>query len=345
MAYVGNTPTTQAFTSAIDYFSGNGSTTSFTLSRPVASVAQVEVTVNNVPQNPSTAFTVSGNTLTFTGTPSSGTNNIYVQYTSPVTQTVQPGTGTVGTAQIQDGAVVTQDIAANAVTPAKMSRTGTAGQVLTSNGAGADPSYTSISSLPGSQGQVFTSNGTFTIPSGITAVKVTVVGGGGGGGSSYENGAGYSNGAAGGGGGGAAISYLTSLTPGNTLTVTVGGAGATSSVASGTQSISTISATGGATGGSSSNGSGGVGGAGGVGSGGSINLYGSSGGSAYNVAFSGNGGSSIFGGGAAGVLQGYGNGSAGRVYGGGGSGGCIQQAATGSVAGGAGAAGVVIFEW
>lgn len=57
MSYIGNTSTTQAFTPAIDYFSGNGSTVAFTLSRTVASVAQVQVTVNNVAQNPSTAIT------------------------------------------------------------------------------------------------------------------------------------------------------------------------------------------------------------------------------------------------------------------------------------------------
>jgi hypothetical protein len=192
--------------------------------------------------------------------------------------------------------------------------------------------------------QTFTTSGTFTIPANVTSVKVTVVGGGGAGGSSSENGAGYSNGAAGGGGGGAAINYLTSLTPGNTLTVTVGGAGGTSSVASGTQTISTVSATGGATGGASSNGSGGVGGAGGVGSGGSINLRGSSGGTVGGVGFSGGGGSSIFGGGAAGVLAGS-AGTAGQVYGGGGSGGCLTQGVNSSVAGGAGSAGVVVFEW
>jgi hypothetical protein len=88
MAFIGNTNTTQAFTPAIDYFSGNGSTTAFTLSRPIASVAQVQVVVNNVAQNPSSAFTVSGNTITFTSAPSSGTNNIYVYYTSPITQVV-----------------------------------------------------------------------------------------------------------------------------------------------------------------------------------------------------------------------------------------------------------------
>lgn len=106
MAAIGNSPTQQAFTPAIDYFSGNGSTTAFTLSRPVASVAQVQVTIDNVAQNPSSAFTVSANTITFTSAPLSGTNNIYVYYTSPITQVIAPGQGTVGTAQIQNGVTV-----------------------------------------------------------------------------------------------------------------------------------------------------------------------------------------------------------------------------------------------
>jgi hypothetical protein len=96
MAVIGNSATQQAFTPAIDYFSGNGSTTAFTLSRPVASVAQVQVTIDNVAQNPSSAYTVSANTITFTSAPLSGTNNIYVYYTSPITQVIAPGQGTVG---------------------------------------------------------------------------------------------------------------------------------------------------------------------------------------------------------------------------------------------------------
>ena len=110
MSYIGNTNTTQAFTPAVDYFSGNGSTVAFTLSRPIASVAQIQVNVNNVAQSPSTAYTVNGNTLTFTGAPSSGTNNIYVYYTSPITQVIQPGQGTVGTAQIAPSTTLTTPV-------------------------------------------------------------------------------------------------------------------------------------------------------------------------------------------------------------------------------------------
>jgi len=85
MAYIGNTVQNQGFTPAIDYFNGNGVTVTFTLSRPVASVAQLIVAIDNVIQNPSTAFSVSGNSITFTSAPLSGTNNIWVEYTSLIT--------------------------------------------------------------------------------------------------------------------------------------------------------------------------------------------------------------------------------------------------------------------
>ena len=95
MAYVGNTPTTQSFISGTDYFSGTGSQTAFTLSRVTASQNDIEVVVNNVVQQPNSAYTVSSTTLTFTSAPSSGTNNIYVRYLSTTTQTITPAQGTV----------------------------------------------------------------------------------------------------------------------------------------------------------------------------------------------------------------------------------------------------------
>ena len=85
MAYIGNSVNNQGFTPAVDYFSGNGSTVTFTLSRNIASVAQVICAIDNVIQNPSSAYTVSGNAITFTSAPLSGTNNIWVEYTSLIT--------------------------------------------------------------------------------------------------------------------------------------------------------------------------------------------------------------------------------------------------------------------
>ena len=100
MAYTGNTLTTQGFIPAVDYFNGNNSTVAFTLSRNVTTSAQVEVIVNNVMQNPSSAFTVLNNTITFTSAPSIGSNNIWVRYVSLNTSSITPSSGTVGTAQL-----------------------------------------------------------------------------------------------------------------------------------------------------------------------------------------------------------------------------------------------------
>lgn len=193
--------------------------------------------------------------------------------------------------------------------------------------------------------QKFTSSGTFTIPTGITAVKATVVSGGGAGGGT--SGAASNNGV-GGSSGSSAVKFLSGLTPGNTLTVTIGAGGTgvsngtgntggASSVASGTQTITSILTNGG---------NGGLvagqplsGGA--AGSGGDLNLGGSPGfvGSANNIG--GNGATSIFGGGGTAGLQGAGNAATAPGAGGGGAGGNAGSAS----AGGAGASGIVIFEW
>ena len=169
----------------------------------------------------------------------------------------------------------------------------------------------------GQTGQAFTSSGTFTIPAGVTAVKVTVTGAGGS--PRWASGCCGFNGVAGG----------------------------TSSVSSGTQSISTISATGG--GGATSN----VNAPGGVGSGGNINIRGGTG--------SGPNTGTVLGGGSfwAGPVQD----NAGDAYGagqGGGAGGTAIRWLTGLTSGNTlsvtvapapngggriGNAGLVVFEW
>ena len=78
MAYLGASPLSSFASPAKDSFSGNNSTTSFTMSQSVGDPNQIEVFVDNVRQEPTSAYTVSDTTLTFTGTPATGTNNIYV---------------------------------------------------------------------------------------------------------------------------------------------------------------------------------------------------------------------------------------------------------------------------
>ena len=89
MSYVGNVPTTAAF--PFDQFSGNGSTTAFTLSYAPAGATSIIVSISGVVQNPNT-YSVSGTTLTFTPVPPTGTSNIAVLYLGlPVVATLTPG--------------------------------------------------------------------------------------------------------------------------------------------------------------------------------------------------------------------------------------------------------------
>lgn len=77
MAYIGNQPFTTAFLT--DQFSGNGSTTAFTLSAAPANTNSLLVAITGVLQDPST-YSVSGTTLTFSAAPPSGTGNISVRF-------------------------------------------------------------------------------------------------------------------------------------------------------------------------------------------------------------------------------------------------------------------------
>jgi hypothetical protein len=105
--YIGNTVQNQGYAPQIAFFSGNASTTAFTLPSPVATTAQLIVSVANVVQNPGSAYTVSGNTITFSSAPPTGTNNIWVEYTSLITQVIAPSPGTVGAAQLPQSQILT----------------------------------------------------------------------------------------------------------------------------------------------------------------------------------------------------------------------------------------------
>jgi hypothetical protein len=97
MSYIGAEPTTASF--PFDQFSGNGSTTAFTLTYAPASTTSIVVAVSGVVQNPNT-YSVSGSTLTFTGAPPSGTNNIAVLFLGLPSIVGVPNAGTVGISQL-----------------------------------------------------------------------------------------------------------------------------------------------------------------------------------------------------------------------------------------------------
>jgi hypothetical protein len=87
MGYLGNEPTSNFASVTKDLFSGDGSTVAFTLSK-ASTTNGVAVFVENVRQEPTIAYAVSGTTLTFTAAPvSSSGNNIYVLHHNAVAST------------------------------------------------------------------------------------------------------------------------------------------------------------------------------------------------------------------------------------------------------------------
>ncbi len=191
--------------------------------------------------------------------------------------------------------------------------------------------------------QSFTSSGNFTVPVGVTRLKVTVIGGGGAGGSNTIAPSG------GGGAGGSSLAILTALIPGTVIPVTVGTGGTSSSGSTGgsggTSSFGTyVSATGGLGGVGGTTYGPMAGGAGGSGVGGTVNNIGSYGTDCVlSGARGGDGGGPGNGRGTTGAIAAF----AGQGYGGGGGGGGSNStggAGTGAL-GGNGASGIVIVEY
>ena len=97
MAYVG-TPIDvgNQFSSLVGKrFSGDASTTAFTLDVAPTSTLDIQVFVENVRQDPNSAYSLSGTTLSFAAAPPSGTNNIYVVHQAKAVGTISPAAGTV----------------------------------------------------------------------------------------------------------------------------------------------------------------------------------------------------------------------------------------------------------
>ena len=260
--------------------------------------------------------------------------SVTLQAPSAAGSTVLTLPATSGTVAVSAGVVTAGGVVYTDGTKEANTGAGTSGQFLQSAGSGAPVWATPAGGF--SNIQVFTSSGTFTVPAGITKVKVTVVGGGAGA-TNYSATFGSSGG---GGAGGTAIKIISGLTPGGTVSVTVGTGGA-AGTGGGTSSFGAYcSATGGSTGsvGSSNN----KPGVGGTGSSGDINITGGIGGASGSGSAS--GGCSFMGGGGCSATDStYGATLVnGQAYGSGG--GAAVSNSAGYVAG-VGKAGVVIVEY
>ena len=167
----------------------NGNATIYTLSYSVGSNASIAVYISGVHQVPTTDYSVSGTTLTFTSTTPAGTANISVTFLSlPISLPVPgddtvPGAkivddainsehytaGSIDTAHIADVNVTEGKIADNAITLAKMAH-GTDGNIITFDAAGAPAAVAT-----GSSGQVLTSGGAGVAPTFATAAGGGVI--------------------------------------------------------------------------------------------------------------------------------------------------------------------------
>ena len=185
MSYIGNEPTSVAFLT--DTFSGNGSTTAFTLSAAPATTSSILVAITGVLQDPST-YSVSGTTLTFSPAPPTGTSNISVRFlgipasgvTTTAYRTVTEFTATSGqtTFNVPSYTVGFIDVYRNGVMLGSADYTATSGlTVVLASGATAGDLVEVISfqvssvlnAIPGTAGSVGT---TYLADASVTQAKL-----------------------------------------------------------------------------------------------------------------------------------------------------------------------------
>ena len=102
MAYIGNEPRFQNYPSK--FFNGDGTAMTVTLDYAPPSASAILVFVSGVRRDTS-EYTLNGTSLTFTGTVTSGTNNVQVIHLAQVSNTVTPIDGSVTPVKLANTAV------------------------------------------------------------------------------------------------------------------------------------------------------------------------------------------------------------------------------------------------
>ena len=119
MPFLGSQPADQYQSLAKQTITGDGST-SYTLNRSVTNEFDIEVFINNVRQEPTTSYSATGNTITFTAAVTAS-DSCYLIYQGQSVGTVNPPTNSVGETQIQNGSVTHSKFHTNALDPIKLS--------------------------------------------------------------------------------------------------------------------------------------------------------------------------------------------------------------------------------
>jgi len=103
MPFIGNQPAL-SYTSFAKQDFTTSATTSYTLDHPVTNENEIALFINFVRQEPTTAYTASGTTLTLTSA-TSASDDMYCVFLGKAVQTVNPPNGSVGASQISDGSI------------------------------------------------------------------------------------------------------------------------------------------------------------------------------------------------------------------------------------------------
>jgi hypothetical protein len=106
LSYIGNSNVENWYTPGIEFFSGDGTTTTFQLTRRTYSFADLTVVVENVIQNPEESYSwdYTTNSIIFYEAPNPGSSNIYVRYNTRQSSLIAPGQGTIGPEALTPGA-------------------------------------------------------------------------------------------------------------------------------------------------------------------------------------------------------------------------------------------------
>ena len=181
MGYIGNEPTTGHF--PVDNFTSSGGST-YTLAKAPASAGAIEVSVQGVLQ-PTTAYTVSGTTLTMAGV-TTGVK-IFVRHLGETLVLPTPADGSVTTAKLGtnsvDGTKIAMgsdaagDILYHGATDYARLAKGTASQILTMNAGATAPEWATAGSAGFTYGtEQATTSGTYvthgSIPAGTSLIHL-----------------------------------------------------------------------------------------------------------------------------------------------------------------------------